>query len=414
MLGGRLRRRPDRQPPRPLPDAAGIRAAARRDGFAHVPVTRLAFDSACQTLRPQPVLDAVLAHDRDGGACGGRVQYEAGRRVDDEIAAVRRAVLDAFALSSRRYACAFTANTTAGLNALLHQLPPGRFARVITTHTEHNAVFLSTMTFARRAGIPRLVVDRASDGSPVIGDTDLSDALLVVSAMDNVDGTFTSGLAELVERAHRRGGVVIVDAAQAAPHALSRLRGVGADAFCFSAHKMYGPTLGLVVATSALLDALEPMFLGGGQVARVGEDDYELLPDLHTRLEPGSLPGSAIIGFGAALRWFVPQLPAIEADERALAERLAAGLERMPNLTVESPAPSAVMSVRPHRVDAHRLAVFLSRAGVEVRSGHFCAHHWLAGRRGLPPLVRFSLGAHNTPDDVDAALAVLEPMLRGL
>ena len=66
--------------------------------------------------------------------------------------------------------------------------------------------------------------------------------------MNNVDGAMTTNLAELIADVHRGGGSVIVDAAQAAPHALDRLRGLPADAFCFSAHKMYGASLGVVVA----------------------------------------------------------------------------------------------------------------------------------------------------------------------
>lgn len=400
---------------RRAPRAADEQAPSDRPaGFEHIPASRVHLDSACQTLRPRPVVDAVAQHSLNDGACGGRVHYAAGVRVDEAVARVRRATLDAYALSPRRYATAFTANTTSGLNLLLHQLPARRFARVVTTHTEHNSVFLSTLAFARRTGVPRIVMDRASDGSLVTGDHDLSGALLVVSAMDNVDGTVMAGLPDLIDRVHREGGRVIVDAAQAAAHALSHLRGLDADAICFSAHKMYGPSLGLVIATLDLLGELSPSFVGGGQVAQVTETDFELLPELHTRLEPGSLPGAEIVGFGAALDWFVPRAREIEATESALAHRLFEGLQRMPRLEVVSPAASPVMSVLPERVDAHRLAVFLSRAGVDVRSGHFCAHHWLSGRRGLPPLVRFSLGAHNTADDVDTALDVLGRMLAGL
>ncbi len=412
MMGAMFR---SRVPRRRVPRAnAEQTPSARPPGFEHVPATRVHLDSACQTLRPRPVVDAISQHYLNDGACGGRVRYAAGLRVDEAVAGIRRATLDAFGLSHRRYATAFTANTTSGLNLLLHQLPAGRYARVVTTHTEHNSVFLSTLAFARRTGVPRVVLDRASDGSLVTGDHDLSGALVVVSAMDNVDGTVTPGLADAVERVHRRGGRVIVDAAQAAAHALTGLRGLDADAICFSSHKMYGPSLGLVIARLDLLAELTPSFLGGGQVARVGEADFELLPELHTRLEPGSLPGAEIVGFGAALDWFVPRVHEIEAAEAALAHRLHEGLRRMPRLEVVSPVASPVMSVLPERVDAHRLAVFLSRAGVDVRSGHFCAHHWLSGRRGLPPLVRFSLGAHTTADDVDTALDVLGRMMAGL
>ncbi len=259
-----------RTPAASVPPAA---TPADRADFAYLADQDIYLDSACQTMRPQPVIDAVTAYYTEDNACGGRVRYDAGRRVDEQVAATRAAVLDMLGLSRQRYACSFTLNTTYGLNLLLHQLPAGRYRRVVTTHTEHNSVFLATMAFARRTGIPRLVVERTA-GVVQVDDDALVDALVVVSAMDNVHGTVTVNLADLVARTHRRGGTVIVDAAQAAPHALAALRGTAADAVCFSAHKMYGPSLGVVAASRDLLAALELTFVGGGQVAAVTEHDF--------------------------------------------------------------------------------------------------------------------------------------------
>jgi len=393
------------------------RAAATgspRDGFDYLPAEDVYLDSACQTLRPRPVIDALTTYYTEYGACGDRVRYAWGRRVEAEVAATRERVLSAFGLSARRYACAFTLNTTYALNLLLQQLPAGRYARIVTTHTEHNAVFVSTMTAARRLGIPRTVLDRAADGAVDTAGLDVTDAVVVVSAMDNVTGTFTPQLAELVADVQRRGGIVIVDAAQAAAHALSRLRGVTADAICFSAHKMYGPSLGVVVATSDLLISLEASFLGGGQVSAVTADEFTLRDEPYTRLEPGLQAWGEIIAFGAALDWLMPRLEAIEASETRLSQWLFDGLADMPHVTLFNTAAAPVISFAPERVGAHRLAVFLSQAGVMVRSGHFCAHHWLADRLGLDALVRFSVGAHTTPDDVDRALEVTARMMRGL
>jgi selenocysteine lyase/cysteine desulfurase len=389
-------------------------AGAPREGFDYLSADDVYFDSACQTLRPRPVIDALTAYYTGYGACGDRAHYAWGRRVDDEVSAVRERVLTALAAPARRYACAFTLNTTYGLQLLLQQLPLGRYARVVTTHTEHNAVFLSTMTAAKRLGVPRVVVDRGLDGSVLVRGDDLLDAVVVVSAMDNVTGTVTGRLDRLIADVHRRGGIVIVDAAQAAPHALAALRGIGADAICFSAHKMYGPSLGVVVAARDLLASLDPVFVGGGQVSDVTVDGYTLLPDPRTRLEPGLQAWGEIIAFGAALDWFLPRAAHIAQSEARLAARLFDGLGELPRLRVLNAAASPVIAASPERVDAHRLAVFLSQAGVMVRSGHFCAHHWLQGRLGLGPLVRFSVGAHNTDDDVDRALELTGRLVRGL
>jgi len=385
-----------------------------RDGFDYLAAGDVYLDSACQTLRPRPVIDALTSYYTGYGACGDRARYAWGRRVDSEVAAVRDRVLSALRASPRRYACAFTLNTTYGLNLLLQQLPRGRYARIVTTHTEHNAVFLSTITAARRLGTPRIVVDRGLDGSVLVREGDLVDAVVVVSAMDNVTGTVTARLAELVTDVQRRGGIVIIDAAQAAPHALSRLRGVGADAICFSAHKMYGPSLGVVVATRELLASLDLAFVGGGQVSAVEDDGFSLLEDVRTRLEPGLQAWGEIIAFGAALDWFLPRAGRIGEEEARLGRRLFEGLAALPNLRLVNAVASPVIAATPDRVDAHRLAVFLSQAGVMVRSGHFCAHHWLQDRLGLGPLVRFSIGAHNTEADVDRALEVTGRLMKGL
>ena len=122
--------------------------------------------------------------------------------------------------------------------------------------------------------------------------------------------------------------------------------------------------------------------------------------------------------FGAALEWASRFRSAagesLEQHETRLALRLHEGLSALPHLTVLSPAGSPVISVLPERVDGHRLATFLAKAGVSVRSGYFCAHHWLIERRDLAPLVRFSVGAHSTDADVDRALEVMTPLMKGL
>lgn len=388
--------------------------ASARESFDYLSVDDVYLDAACQSLRPQPVLDALTHYYTAYGACGDRVQYAWGKRVEEKVAATRAKAIAAFGLSARRYECAFTLNATYGLNLLLQQLPAARFARIITTAHEHNSVFLSTITAARRLGIPRLVVERGLEGAVELADADLADAVLVLSAMDNVTGTLTADLAGIISAVHARGGIVIVDAAQAAPHALRALQGLAADALCFSGHKMYAPSLGVVIATAELLASLDLSFVGGGQVESVTTDAFILEPALHTRLEPGLQAWGEIIAFGAALDWYLPRLAQIEHREGRLGQRLFEGLAALPNLRVFTPAPTTVISAIPERVDAHRLAVFLSKAGVMVRSGHFCAHHWLEQRAALPPLVRFSVGAHSTEDDVTRALDVMSRMMRGL
>lgn len=399
-------------------EATSAPGASVRPGFDYLAGDEVYLDSACQTLRPQPVIDALTDYYVTHNACGDRVKYAWGKQVDEQVEATRDAVLTALGLPARHYTTSFTLNTTYGINLLLQQLPAGRFRRVVTTHTEHNSVFLSTMSYARRAGVERMLLDRTPEGELIYSDTDLTDAVVVLSAMNNVDGAETPGLTDLVDRTQRAGGIVIVDAAQAFGHAPSTLRGLTADAVCFSAHKAYSASLGVVAAKKELLTSLDVSFIGGGQVTSVTGDEYELFDEPHTRLEPGLQAWGEIIALGAALKWLGldgknPD-DTREVREHELASALHDGLAGLPNLRMLSSRGSSLVTVVPERVDGHRLATFLSKAGVMVRSGHFCAHHWLIEREGLPPLVRFSLGAHNTTADIDKAVATMAPLMKGL
>jgi selenocysteine lyase/cysteine desulfurase len=290
---------------------------------------------------------------------------------------------------------------------------------VITTHTEHNSVFLPTIAFAKRHGIERILLDRdPSTGRLIWNDDDLRDALVVVSAMNNVDGAATIGLRELVAATHAAGGVVVVDAAQAAPHALDTVHGLEADAIAFSAHKIYGASLGAVATRNELLESLELGFVGGGQVATVSESSYELMADLHTRLEPGLQAWAEIEALDAALTWLDGfergTGETLHARETRLAEALWDGLASAGKARMLGTRGTGLVTIVPERVDGHMFAGFLAKAGIMVRSGYFCAHHWLKDQLDIKPAVRFSLGAHNTDEDVARTLEVTGRLLKGL
>jgi selenocysteine lyase/cysteine desulfurase len=400
------------------PAGAASAGASQRYGFGYLAPSDVYLDSACQTLRPQPVIDAMNEYFLTYNACGERVKYAWGIKVDDRVEATRAHVLKTLGLSSKQYTTCFTLNTTYALNLLLTQLPAGRYARILTTHTEHNSVFLPTMAFAQRCGVPRLVMSRSDDGALQYSPQDLANAVVVISAMNNVDGTPTVGLAELISETHKGGGIVIVDAAQAVPHALDMVRGLSADAVCFSAHKVYGASLGVVAAKNDLLASLTPGFIGGGMVGTVSEESFCLLDDLHSRLEPGLQAWGEIIALDTALTWLEGYSKGAGEDlhtrERRLSQSLYDGILEAGNATILGQRGSSLVTIVPTRVDGHQLAGFLSKAGIMVRSGYFCAHHWLKDVLQTGPAVRFSLGAHNTDDDIARTLEVTQRLLKGL
>ena len=126
-------------------------------------------DAACQSLRPQPVIEALNKYYTEHNSCGERVKYKWGRVTDEKVEETREKVLKFLKLKPKKYTVSFTLNTTYGINLILSQLKASEFKKVITSEIEHNSPFLATIAFANRTGLPREVVKRNNDGSIDLG-----------------------------------------------------------------------------------------------------------------------------------------------------------------------------------------------------------------------------------------------------
>lgn len=372
-------------------------------------------DAACQSLRPRPVIDATNAYYTEHNSCGERVKYKWGVVTDEKVEAAREKVLKFVKLPARKYTTSFTLNTTYGINLILSQLRPELFDKVMTSEIEHNSPFLATMAFAKRTGLPREVMKREEDGSIEVGDYDFTRAVVVVNCAANFDGRKLLNIKELTKAVRKAGGILIIDAAQAMAHSADILKGVEVDAICFSAHKMYAPSLGVIVWRDELAEKMEVGFVGGGMVDDVNKDSYLLSAEgkehRYTRFEAGLQAWGEIMGLGTALSW-LDKLPKkawqnLEASYTELFEFLQSS-DRV-HLVNQSANPTISFYV--DGLDSHLLGTALSREDIMARTGYFCAHYYLDHVLGLPPLIRFSLGLHNRPEDIEKIKKVMEKIL---
>lgn len=389
--------------------------SGRIPDFEYLSEKDIYVDHACQSLRPQPVIDTLNDYFLKHNACGGRVKYAWGQYVDSQISKTRDSVRR-FVGAPKHYTVSFTLNTTYGLNLILSQLPAG-YASVVTTDIEHNSVFLSTIECAKRLGITRHVLPRHDDGSLLYDKKILERAIVVVNTVSNIDGRKLRNIRELVADTHAMGGIVIIDAAQTMSSNVELVRSLDYDALCFSGHKMYAPSLGVVIIKDELLSRLQHYFVGGGMVHAVNEHSYELLPDdLSSHLEPGLQDFGAILALGRAIEWLEKVRPFGESAKDyldKLSTKLFDGITSIDGLSLSNHTASSVISFYSTKHDAHKLSIYLSAAGVMSRSGTFCCHYYLNEIKKSPPLIRFSLGLHNTVADIDTALATLEKVQKG-
>lgn len=372
-------------------------------------------DAACQSLRPRPVIDAINNYYTEHNSCGERVKYKWGIETDEKVEATRAKVLKFLKLSSRKYTVSFTLNTTYGINLILSQLDPANFKKIITSEIEHNSPFLATMAFSERTSLPREVIKREEDGSIDISAYDFTDAVVVVNCASNFDGRKLLNIKEVIRATHKAGGIIIIDAAQAMAHSADILRGVEPDAICFSAHKLYAPSLGVIVWKDDLMKKLVPGFVGGGMVDDVNRESYLLSADnkehRYTRFESGLQAWGEIVGLGAALDW-LDKLPkkAWQNLEKNYTE-LFNFLNDSSKVHMVNQEANPTMSFYVEGLDSHLLGTALSRENIMARTGYFCVHYYLDHVLNMPPLVRFSLGLHNRPEDVEKVQKIMQKII---
>ncbi len=384
--------------------------------FSYMDDKNIYLDSACQTLRPQQVIDAMDEYYHEYNSCGGRVKYDWGIKLDEKIKETRKKVLNFVGKSGSEYVVSFTLNTTYGLNLVLGQLP-SNFKKIVTSDIEHNSVFLPTMTAANRLGIPRIVLERSADGSLAYEKDDLSGAIVVLNSMSNIDGRELINLKDITKTVHKSEGIILIDDAQGISHDQKIIHESEFDALFFSGHKMYGPSIGVIVIKKSLLKTLDIGFIGGGMVEEVESDTYKLISDpddLNSRLEIGLQNFAGIIGLNASIDWLKNYKPEGRIIQQQLAQDLFDELSRVPTLKLINNSPSQILSFYSEKIDAHRLAIFLSSQNIMVRSGYFCCHYYLKNLKKYPPLVRVSIGLNNTKEQVDLFVKTLQTIMINL
>ncbi len=362
-------------------------------------------DAACQSLRPQCVIESLNEYYYKHNSCGERVKYPWGEKTDWMVADARKKVLKLLKLREKDYFVSFTLNTTYGINLLLNEIAPEKVKRVFTSEIEHNSPFLATMALAERTGAERVVLKRVETGDLEIQGVDFAGAVVVVNVAANFDGRRMGNVKEVVKKVHKDGGIIILDAAQAMAHHHEILEKTEADAVCFSAHKMYAPSLGVMVVRRDLVPKLKMNFVGGGMVDDVFQDHYLLSAEgnkdnVHTVFEAGLQAWGEICALGMAIDWLTARTKADKKRLEDFARELDEFLRGKEKVRMVGREANPTMSFYVEGLDAHTLGTALGKEGIMARTGYFCAHYYLDKVMQYPPLVRFSLSYATREEDI--------------
>ncbi len=376
-----------------------------RDASGQPPIIYL--DNACQTLRPQVVIDAVTRYYLESSACAGRSMHRLSADVTRGVDQART-TLAKFLGAARKEEIIFTRNTTEGINLVAHSLGLKAGDVVLISDKEHNSNLIPWQALSRRQGIELRVIpsrpDNTFDMEAFERLLDASVKLVSIGYTSNLDGV-TLPVEDIIRKAHRQGTLALLDAAQAAPHARINVRSLDVDFLALSGHKMLGPSgTGVLYGKYALLEKMEPFLVGGETVAISTYTSCEFLPPPE-KFEAGLQDYAGILGLEAAARYLMDVgFDAIQKQDRLLNQAASQEIQTVPGVKIIGPGDAklrgGILSFYIDGIDSHRIALMLDQmAKIMVRSGQHCVHSWFHSRQ-IAGSVRASFYFYNTLEEV--------------
>ena len=365
-------------------------------------------DSGASAQKPRAVIDAISQCYEAEYANIHRGVYELSAKATEAYEGARARV-QRFVNARSASEIVFTKGATEAINLVATSWGGaflGEGDEVVLSVLEHHANIVPWQLLRERTGIVLKVVPTDERGDFPL---DAYEALVgprtklvALTHVSNALGTVTP-VDEIVRIAHDRGALVLIDGAQGIVHCPVDVQAMDVDFYCFSGHKLYGPSgIGVLYGKESLLAAMPPYQGGGDMIERVTFERTTFAPP-PARFEAGTPPIAGTVGLHAAIDYVASFDPAaVAAHEHDLliyaSERLAA-LNSV-RLYGTAPGKAAIVSFTMDDVHAHDVGTILDRAGVAVRVGHHCAQP-LMDHFGIAGTVRASFGLYNSRADID-------------
>jgi cysteine desulfurase/selenocysteine lyase len=373
-------------------------------------------DSAATAQKPRQVVDRIVRFYETENANVHRGVYELSELATAAYEGAREACARYIGAPNTR-SIIFTRGTTEAINLVRYtwaRVNVSEGDEVLVTEMEHHSNLIPWQMLTEEKGsiLRHLPVDDEGKLRLDLLDEYITDKtkLVCVSLMSNVLGTINP-IAEISKVAHEKGALVLVDAAQAAPHLRINVEALDCDFLAYSAHKMCGPTgAGVLFGREAILEEMPP-FHGGGEMIREVWADRATWNEIPYKFEGGTPNIAQAVGMGAAVEYIEGLgLDAIREHEKEMA---AYAIERLDAIGATLYGPrnveerGGVVSFNLEEVHPHDMATIVDQEGIAIRAGHHCAQP-LMRKLGVAATARASFYVYNDRDDVDALLDALD------
>ncbi|MDA9344946.1 cysteine desulfurase [Flavobacteriales bacterium] len=368
------------------------------------------FDNGATTQKPQVVIDAEANYYANENSNVHRGVHFLSGLATDKFEETRNTI-QKFIGAKHKHEIIFTKGTTDAINLVANGFRTllNKGDEVIISEMEHHSNIVPWQMCCEQSGATLKVIPLLNNGSlDMIAFENLlteNTKLVSVSHISNTLGTINP-IKEIIEKAQAVGAKVMIDGAQAAAHISLNMQSLGADYYCFSAHKLYGPTgVGILYGKEDVLNELPPYQGGGEMIKEVSfkKTTYACLPH---KFEAGTPNIAGVVAFKSAID-FINELGLsnIAKYEEELLQYATEEVLKIEGLKIYGTAKnkSGIISFNINELHPYDIGVIVDKLGIAIRTGHHCTQP-IMERFNIPGTARISLAVYNTKEEIDICI----------
>lgn len=358
-------------------------------------------DSACMTLRPEPVIEAVGKYYRELSSCPGRSSHSLAQKTTEKIEESRKKV--ARLIDAQKKDITFTSGTTESINTVTRGFKRNK---AIISDKEHNSNILPWQD----DDIEVIPTEKEFNLELLESKVEQGD-LVSITHKSNLDGSKLP-VREISKITKEKNAYLLVDSAQSIGHQEVSVKELKPDFMAFSGHKMLGPSgTGVLYVADRVKDDLKPLKKGGGAVNSTTFNSSEPKEFPHN-MEAGLPNAAGTIGLKPAVEYLTDYgVEEVAGKEKELSKHFYKKIEELESVRNVGTREDGVFSIKIEGVSAHQAALMLDRKDIMVRAGKHCVHPWFE-KYDEQPTLRASLHLYNDKEDIDKLIEELEKIAK--
>lgn len=379
-------------------------------------------DNASTSQKPQAVIDALVDFYTTKNSNISRGAHFLSEQATQLYEQVRKQIAQ-FIGARDASEIIFTSGCTESINFVatawaMQHINPGD--EIVITGLEHHANMVPWQRVVAERKAVLKVIPVHPDGSLIMDHLDdiitPNTKLVACVHVSNALGTHVD-VERIVMHAKQVGALVLIDAAQSVGHQRINVVDLDCDFLAFSGHKMLAPTgVGVLYIKQELHDIVQPYQYGGGMVFEVDYQKSTYLKAPH-KFEAGTPPIAQVIGLGAAVNYLSQiDFEQLRVHEAQLCAQLIDGLSLIDGVRILGPIEQLkkkghLVSFVVENIHAHDVAAYLSKEGICVRAGDYCAQP-LFKKMHLNGSVRASFYLYNTAQEIDRLIEAVDQLVK--